>query len=184
MNDDNFDFQPDVFSASQIWDRAEKQGIVCGDKARCTRRAALAWDRSWKRGESRLKPAGGYFSHKRLFQKYLKYHIQLMLSCVFMYRLVCWNANFVVSLSTMLSMWVWLSSKNKNTMKIEFCLWKISLFKLCVLGLKLSIQFWITLFNMVHLSESYCLHFAVKFSYNCDQANKWEDVRANLSGCM
>lgn len=72
MDDDNFDFQPDVFSASQIRDRTEKQGIAHGDKAQWSRRAALSLDHSWKRRESRPKPAGGYFSHKRLFQKYFK----------------------------------------------------------------------------------------------------------------
>lgn len=33
--------------------------------------------------------------------------------------MVCWNVNFVVSLSAVFSMWVGLSSTNINTMKVK-----------------------------------------------------------------
>lgn len=72
MDGNNFDFQPDLFSASQIRGRTEKQGMAHGGKARWPSRAALTLDRSCKRRESRIKPPGGYLTQKFFEKKILK----------------------------------------------------------------------------------------------------------------
>lgn len=51
-----------------------------------------------------------------------KQPVQLRISCRLKNRVVCWNVNFVISLSAVFSMWVWLSSTNINTMKVKSCL--------------------------------------------------------------
>lgn len=104
MDGENLDLQ--AGSPRQSWKQeALRGGQSCQEEK---------WKQTWA--------VEGTAVMKDICRNVWKQPVQLRISCRLKNRVAFWNVNFVVSLSVVFSMWIWLSSKNINTMKMKSCL--------------------------------------------------------------